>query len=566
MLQELYIYNIALIKSLRIEFERGLNVLTGETGAGKSIVVDCVNMALGHRADRELVQTGAQKGGVKALFDISGSPAAQQFLNEMQIDFDDNMVEVERELALSGRNITRINGTMVPLTTLKAFTSNLVDLHGQQEHQKLMDPAQHVMYLDSYGGEEISKLKLEVRGAYEKYTEARRKLNKLDMDEATRAQRIDILRMQVNEITSAKLKKGEEEELEKRSKVFENSEKLASCTRIAYERMYQGGKSLSAQESIKRALDSFRQIANLDTAYEEICARLESLYAEAQDLGYELQAIYEDLSFDPGEAERVQDRLDLIKRLSRKYGAGTAEIIEYGKKAQAELNALESIDSEREEAKENCEKLKKVLAEKAEALSEARRRTAKVMEQAILEQLKALGMAKTRLETGFTKRDSVREDGAEDVEFLISPNPGEPLRPLAAIASGGEISRFMLALKVILAQNDGIETLIFDEIDTGISGRMAQVVGEKMSLLGKDHQVICVTHLAQIAALGDTQFLVEKTVNDDRTDSRVSKLTPEGRVNELTRLVGGAETDESGREHARSMLDAAWKLKAEIRK
>ena len=330
--------------------------------------------------------------------------------------------------------------------------------------------------------------------------------------------------------------------------------------------MYQGGKSLSAQESIKRALDSFRQIANLDTAYEEICARLESLYTEAQDLGYELQAIYEDLSFDPGEAERVQDRLDLIKRLSRKYGAGTAEIIEYGKKAQAELNALESIDSEREEAKENCEKLKKVLAEKAEALSEARRRTAKVMEQAILEQLKALGMAKTRLETGFTKRDSVREDGAEDVEFLISPNPGEPLRPLAAIASGGEISRFMLALKVILAQNDGIETLIFDEIDTGISGRMAQVVGEKMSLLGKDHQVICVTHLAQIAALGDTQFLVEKTVNDDRTDSRVSKLTPEGRVNELTRLVGGAETDESGREHARSMLDAAWKLKAEIRK
>ena len=207
MLQELYIYNIALIKSLRIEFERGLNVLTGETGAGKSIVVDCVNMALGHRADRELVQTGAQKGGVKALFDISGSPAAQQFLNEMQIDFDDNMVEVERELALSGRNITRINGTMVPLTTLKAFTSNLVDLHGQQEHQKLMDPAQHVMYLDSYGGEEISKLKLEVRGAYEKYTEARRKLNKLDMDEATRAQRIDILRMQVNEITSAKLKR-----------------------------------------------------------------------------------------------------------------------------------------------------------------------------------------------------------------------------------------------------------------------------------------------------------------------------------------------------------------------
>lgn len=565
MLIELNIKNIALIEGLRIELARGLNVLTGETGAGKSIVVDCVNLSLGNRGGRELVRTGEEKGQVRALFDITGNAAAEAYLTELGIEYDDGFVEISRELTNQGRSICRIGGNVVPMSTLKAFTGHLVDLHGQQEHQKLMDPTNHVMYLDSFGGEEIKLLKETMREKHKAYTSAKSALDKLLSDEATRSQKIDFLTMQVKEIKAAKLKNGEEEELTRKCKLFENAEKLSGSMRIAYERVYAGGKSMSAQESLKRASDALSGIADLDENYAALQERVSDAMYLVQDIGYELQSIYEDLSFDPAEADAAQERLEQIKKLKRKYGPEVSDVIAFGEKAQKELSDLTNADERREELTDEVKRAKTEMEKAAEALSEKRKQIASQLDGQIIKQLKDLGMARTRFETAFTKRTAITADGGEDVEFMISPNPGEPLRPLAAIASGGEISRFMLALKVILAQSDGIDTMIFDEIDTGISGRMAQVVGEKMALLAKEKQVICVSHLAQIAALGDTQFVVEKTVTGEHTGSHVRKLDESGRIEELTRLVGGAETDESGREHARSMLKSAWDRKNQLR-
>ena len=565
MLKELNIHSIALINSLRIEFTRGLNALTGETGAGKSIVVDCMNLALGHRGGREMVRTGEEKGWVRALFDIGDSAQAKAFLDEMQIEYDDDYAEISREIGINGRGLCRINGCVVPLGTLKAFTSILVDLHGQQEHQKLMDPAFHRMYLDGFGGHKVEKKRNEVSEACISYRQTLDELKQLNSDERLLAQKTDMLSMQVKEIADAKLREGEEEELKRKGVLYENSEKLSQSMRVAYERLYLGGKSLSAQESVKRAADAVAGIAELDPAYSDLYARLEELLYAVKDIGYEVQSIYEELSFDPQEAERVQDRLDLIRKLERKYGPELKDVIEYGKKAKDELDGLSRLDERRDAAERACFEKKKALEALGAELTQLRKDAAKDLCRAVSEQLRDLGMDRTRFEVRFTARNEVHQDGAEDVQFMISPNPGEPLRPLDQIASGGEISRFMLALKVILAENDGIETMIFDEIDTGISGRMAQVVGEKMALLGKEKQVICVTHLAQIAALADTQFAVEKRVEGERTLSTVRTLDDEGRLREIARLVGGAETDESGYEHARSMLSGAHARKTEIR-
>lgn len=564
MLTELTIKNIALIDSLRIDFTRGLNALTGETGTGKSIVVDCVNLCLGHRGGREFVRSGEEKGSVHALFDLSCSPRAVDFLKEAQLESDDDYAEVVRELNSAGRSICRINGFVVPLNTLKEFTSLIVDLHGQQEHQRLMNPANHIGYLDSYAGKELLCQKEKTSNAYKRYLDFKHTLDHLKKEASALSQKYDLLNMQVKEISSAKLKKDEEDELERKSRIYENAEKLNDSIRIAYERVYLGGKNLSAQDSLKKASDALKNVSSIDESYSLLSSHLDDILCQVKDIGFELQSIYEDLSFDPEEAERVQDRLELIKRLKRKYGPEVLDVIEFGKKAKSELSTLENIDALLGEAQKNCDDAFRDLTAESEHLTTLRKQAAGKLESEIKEQLKDLGMQRTEFSISFTKRE-IRSDGAEDVEFMISPNPGEPLRPLADIASGGEISRFMLALKVILASTDGIETMIFDEIDTGISGRMAQTVGEKMSLLGGEKQVICVTHLAQIAALADTEFLVEKHVEDEHTFSRVRKLDDEGRICELTRLIGGAETDESGAEHAKSMLYSARKCAKELR-
>ena len=561
MLLELNIQNIALIERLRIEFGRGLNVLTGETGAGKSIVVDCVNLALGGRADRELIRTGEEKGMVRALFDISGNTDAIEYLESLGVDTEGGLAEVSREITRSGKNVCRVNGAMLLLSNVRTFTGMLVDIHGQHEHQRLMDAEKHLSFLDAYAGGECIKAKEEVFQKYQDYSKTARELNKLNMDEAERARRVDALTFQHKEIAGAKLKADEEETLLSKNRIYENAEKLSSHLRTAYERVYIGGKSISAQESLKRAMDAMGAITDIDEKYRSLYERLEEAYYAVSDIGYELQDATEETEFDPAEAEKVYDRLDLIQRLKRKYGPELKDVIEFGKKAEKELKTLSASGDIKAELEDSLKMQKIALKKACEALSAIRREKAMLLSEAVIGQLKDLGMGRTRFEAKFDKKVQMTADGEDEMEFMISPNPGEPLRPMAAIASGGELSRIMLAFKAITAENDGVDTMIFDEIDTGISGRMAQTVGEKMCMLGKMRQVICVTHLAQIAALGDSHYLVEKTVVGDHTGSTVRKLDDDGRTLEIARLVGGADEGESGRMHARNMLEAANALK-----
>lgn len=563
MLVELTIKNIALIESLRIEFAQGFNVLTGETGAGKSIVVDSVNLALGGRADRDMIRTGAEKGMVQALFDVSGNDRAKAVLEGIGIDAEDGLVSVRRELSRSGRNICRISDIAVPVNTLKQLTGTLMDVHGQHEHQALLNPARHIGFLDDFGGQGVKESRAEVARLYAARGGIASELKKRMSDAADKERLSDMLAFQAQEIAAAKLKPGEEEKLEKKLAVLENAEKIRTGVESAYTLVYQGeGSGASAQEALLRAADAMERIANLNERYGALAGRLRELYYAAQDVGYELQALLDDLDFEPALIEKIAARLDLIGRLERKYGASVEDVIRFGDDAAKRLDELKSSDDAISELKKKYRGADAELKEACGRLSALRRDAAQRLAAEICNQLKDLGMAKTRFEVRVEPEAKPTASGMDRVEFMISPNPGEPLRPLASIASGGEISRVMLALKAISLDAEGVDAMIFDEIDTGVSGRMAQVVGEKMCLIARSRQVLCITHLPQIAALGDAHYLVEKIAGEDRTDTVVRALDADGRVRELSRLVGGANDSESSLSHAAHMLkDAAERKK-----
>jgi len=565
MLVELTIKNIALIESLRMDFAQGFNVLTGETGAGKSIVVDSINLALGGRADRDMIRTGADRGMVQALFDISRNERAQAFARELDVEVEDGLIAIRRELSRSGRNICRISDVVVPLNTLKQLTAMLMDVHGQHEHQALMNPARHMDFLDAFGGEPTRLARERVSELYTARSRVATELKRLLSDVAERERLIDVLSFQVQEISAAKLKAGEEEKLSRKLSVLENAEKIRQGVETAYRLVYQGdGRSPSAQEALLRSAESMDHIAALDERYGALAGRLRELYYGAQDVGYELQSLVDDLDFEPEALDKIAARLDAIKRLERKYGATVEEVISFGTSAAARLEELKSGDASVSALKKAYREADGRLKEACAELTELRKAGAQVLAGRICDQLKDLGMGKTRFEVRVDPEQKPASHGMDRVEFMISPNPGEPLRPLASIASGGEISRVMLALKAISVDTEGVDAMIFDEIDTGVSGRMAQVVGEKMCLIAKSRQVLSVTHLPQIAALGDAHFLVEKIAKEHRTDTVVRLLDESGRISELSRLVGGAEDSESSLSHAAHMLKEAAARKAAL--
>jgi len=565
MLLELTIKNIALIESLCIEFAQGFNVLTGETGSGKSIVVDCVNLVLGGRADRDFVRTGAEKGSVQGLFDIARNTRAKAFIDELGIDCSDGMVAISREISRSGRNICRISGLIVPLSTLKQLTGMLLDIHGQHVHQSLLSPMMHIEFLDAFGSDAHQQLRKKVADLYADRAQIASSLKKLMKDSAEKERLADILAFQVNEIFAAKLKKGEEEKLTAKLRVLENSEKIQSCVETAYVMTYRGdGRMISAQEALLRAADSMESLSSIDTRYAELACRLRELYYSVQDVGYELQDVLDHLSYDPALIDKISERLDLIDKLERKYGPNLDDVIAFGEQASARLAAIQSSDASIEEQKKHLKKLDASLKTACEELTASRRTLAESLAASIMEQLRDLGMGKTRFEIRVDPEPKPSADGADQVEFMISPNPGEPLRPLASTASGGELSRIMLAMKAIAMDVDGVDSMVFDEIDTGVSGRMAQVVGEKMCRIACNRQVLCVTHLPQIAALGNAHYLVEKRSDDNRTETLVRQLDDAGRTRELSRLVGGAEDSESSLSHAAHMLRDAGEIRARI--
>lgn len=565
MLLELTIENIALIESLRIEFAAGFNVLTGETGAGKSIVVDSVNLALGGRADRDIIRTGTEKGSVQALFDISSNQAAIAYAREQGIDAEDGLIAVRRELSRSGRNVCRVSGVIVPLNVLKNLTAMLMDVHGQHEHQALMNPGRHMEFLDAFGGREVEEARGDVASLYAARHKVGAELKKLMNDVSEKERLFDVLSFQVKEIESAKLRPGEEGKLKQKLSILENAEKIRSGVETAYSLVYQGdGRGVSAQEALKQSMESMARIASLDAKYSAVAGKLRELYYAAQDVGYELQAMVDDLDFDPELIDKVAARLDAIDRLERKYGPSLEEVIAFGQSAAQRLSELKSGDESIAALKKEYKEADKRLRAACDTLTGLRKDAAERLAGEICRQLADLGMAKTRFEVRVEPEPKPLSTGMDRVEFMISPNPGEPLRPLANIASGGEISRVMLALKAISMDGNGVDSMVFDEIDTGVSGRMAQVVGEKMCLIARNRQVLCITHLPQIAALGDAHFLVEKRSSDTHTETHVSRLDREGRVRELSRLVGGGSDSESSLSHAGHMLDDASKRKLEL--
>jgi len=575
MLLQLSIHNLALIDEMSIDFAPGMNVLTGETGAGKSIVVDAVNLVLGERADRELIASGKTKARVEAVFDIADNEKVKALLGEMEMLADEDVASISRELTSAGKNICRINGTIVPLQTLRQVSAQLLDIHGQHEHQLLLDNRNHLGYLDDFAADEVRELLARCAQLYAEWRQAGQKLNKLRKSVAMREQRIDMLRFQLEELKSARLVPDEEEELERQKVFYRNAGKIIAAFDDACTLLSRGERDqASVVEALREGVDALSPISTLDERYEAIYARLDGLYYEVEDAVGELVALREEMDFDQNEAERVEGRLDLLRRLHRKYGATMAEMIAYRDRIDAELSELEDSDEAMERLEKEVRQSARALNEVCMSLTQIRQQAALRFEKDIEAQLHDLGMKNARISMAFAplaegerKADRFSPLGVDRVEMMFCANLGQPLKPLARVASGGELSRIMLALKNLSAQKPGIpRSMVFDEIDTGISGRMAQVVAEKMSQIGDHHQVICVTHLPQIAAMADEQFLVSKQDENGVTRTQVIQLDIAQRAQELSRMVGGADCEsQSSIHHAYTMLEDAQKRKQLLR-
>lgn len=577
MLLQLSISNLALIDAITIDFAPGMNVMTGETGAGKSIVVDAVNLVLGERADRDLIASGSTKARVEALFDITDNESVRHLLDQLELTGDEDTVSISRELTSAGKNICRINGMIAPLQTLRQVSAQLLDIHGQHEHQLLLDSRNHVAYLDAYASDTILPLLERCEEMYASWRSSAQKLIKLRKSVSEREQRIDMLRFQLDELNNASLVPDEEDDLERQKNFYRNAGKIISAFDEACGLLDSGSSdsSSSAVELLREGVRALMPVAALDSRYEAIYARLDGLCYEVEDAVSELCDLRGDMDYDGHEAERVEERLDLLHRLSRKYGATTREMIRYRDRIAAELGELEDSDEAMERLEKQYRQNTRALQEISAQLTRAREEAAKRFESSIEEQLHDLGMKNARLSMAFapvqpgeklTERFSAQ--GVDRIEMMFCANLGQPMKPLARVASGGELSRIMLALKNLSAQKPGIpRSMVFDEIDTGISGRMAQVVSEKMSQIGDHHQVICVTHLPQIAAMADEQFLVRKSDADGVTRTQVVHLDRLQRAQEIARMVGGAGCEsESSIRHAMTMLDEAEERKSVLRK
>ena len=555
--------NIALIEELTLEFGEGLHVMTGETGAGKSIVVDAVNLVLGGRADRDLIRTGTDKAWVEAVFDAGDSPEVAAWAESQSIEDFDGTVTLYREITRTGRNLCRVCGLVMPVSQLREVAAMLMDVHGQHEGQFLMNSQYHLLFLDAAGGEDYQALLSRVDEAYEAFIANHRQYGRLVRENEKKQYRMESLKKSLEELKKAKLRPGEEEALTAEKERFRHAEKIATAVQTAHRAISASEDSESVLSRVKEAADALRGLSALGENYASLAQRCESAYYELEEIGYELSDLAERGEFDPARAEQVETRLDLIRRLERKYGDTVPEILAEQERMQEEYDNFASMDQQLATMGAEHKRLLAAYRALARQLTEARHVLADAFEKQMMAQLADLGMGSTVFKVSFALRPEGKvlmpqSVGDDVIEFMISPNPGEPLKPLSKIASGGELSRLMLAIKSLEAEKDGVGTMVFDEIDTGISGRMAQVVAEKMAIIARARQVICVTHLPQIAAMAAHQFLVEKRVEGERTNTSVRALTDEERIGEVARMLGGADGSESSaRSHAAHMLQVA---------
>ncbi len=556
MLLEINIENLALIREVSLSLGPGLNVLTGETGAGKSIVVDAMNLLVGGRALGEQVRTGSERAYVEGLFDCSELPRVSRRLAEFGLPVsEDGTLMLAREVVRGGRGVCRVNGRVVPLAMYRSIGELLVDLHGQHEHQSLLRVDQHLELLDHFGGSDLLERRALVEDLYRRLIHLKEEQEKLMLDERERARRIDYLRHAIADIERIKPCPGEEEELEKERERLRYGEKLASLAREITDDLFDGySNMIPAYDLLSRAADKAQEMIRYDRTAEMLSAALQEIKYRLEDLLDFLREYREKLDFDPDHAQEVEERLYALKNLMRKYGASLEEVCAYREQAAAELEELGQMHSRAEKLAEEYAEVLHQYETVGNELSALRREKAAVFTAAVVNELRSLGMENARFDIAWESLTVPTPVGSDRIEFLFSANPGEPLKPLAKIASGGEMSRVMLALKVILAETDQIPTLIFDEIDTGIGGRTLQIVGEKLSAVARTKQVLCVTHSPHIAGRGQRHFYIEKKTVDNQTYTSVHLLGEQERVKELVRMLGGAEDEEVTRSHAEQIL------------
>lgn len=556
MLSLLHIENIALIDRADIAFGPGFNVLTGETGAGKSIIIDAIGAVLGERTSRDLIRTGEKSALVTALFrDLPNLP----WFQETGIGPDENgELLISRKLQGDGKNLCRVGGVPCTVVQLKALGSQLIDIHGQHDGQQLLDENCHLGYLDSFGG--LGGPLADYQEAYAALDQLRRQIAALQMNEAEKARRIDTLQFQIGELERADLRPGEEEELEERKTLLRSADKLMAAVEGAYSALFGTDSQDGAASLLAQAEGELSRVAEASGELSRLSAAVSELRYGAEDAAEGLRALRDDLDFSPGELDQVEDRLDQLHRLKKKYGATVQEMLDYLSRCRQELDQMELADDTLSKLKKQRKAQLALTREKAEALSQRRRQAAEQLKTRIEEELRQLDMPKVRFQVDFAPKPGklgLDETGMDEVSFLMSANVGETLKPIAKVASGGELSRIMLALKNVLAENDDIMTLIFDEVDTGVSGRAAGKVAQKMSRLSRNCQVLCVTHLPQIAAMSDCHYAVQKGEKDGRTYTSVTELDWEGRRAELARLTGGEHLSSAILEGAEELLREA---------
>ncbi|EMT47212.1 MULTISPECIES: DNA repair protein RecN [Anoxybacillus] len=574
MLAELSIKNFAIIESLSLSFEKGLTVLTGETGAGKSIIIDAIHLLIGGRGSAEFVRYGEAKAEIEGLFllEQDDHPCYNKCA-ELGIDISDGMIVLRREITESGKSICRINGKLVTIATLREVGATLVDIHGQHEHQELLDESKHLRLLDEYGGERIREALEEYGALYAAYERVKRQLQKLNENEQQMAHRLDLLTFQLDEIQKAQLQPDEDEQLMEERRKIVNFQKIYEALQSSYEALYGEQRGL---DWIGLAMNHLDHVSDLDASLKQAQEVVSNCYYLLEEVAHQLRGQLDGLEYDPLRLDEIESRLNEINHLKRKYGKTVRDILEYAAKVEEEIETIQHRDDHIHKLQAELQSITADLLVEAKHISELRMQYAKQLIDNIHQELKDLYMEKTTFDVVFRKRQGAYDDplvdgvpvklhasGIDEVEFYISTNPGEPLKPLAKVASGGELSRIMLALKSIFSKHQGVTSIIFDEVDTGVSGRVAQAIAEKIYRVARHSQVLCISHLPQVAAMADTHLFIAKETVDGRTKTTVEALNEEEKINEISRMISGVEITQLTKQHAHELLQLAEKIKNE---
>jgi DNA repair protein RecN (Recombination protein N) len=560
LLAELAIKNIAIIESVTVSFQKGFTVLTGETGAGKSIIIDSIHLLVGGRGSSDFVRHGADKAEIEGLFLIEDDHPAIAKCSEFGIEIEEGMLLLKRDIYPSGKSVCRVNGKLVTITILREIGRTLVDIHGQHDNQEMLDDKSHLRLLDEFGGKEIYPALNEYQSIYREYVKIKKDLASLNENEQMMAQRLDLLKFQLNEITNAQLKIGEDEQLLTEKKKLTNFEKLFSSLNTTYEALQGEQKGL---DWVGLALSNLDEAQTIDEELKEIYSIVSNSYYQLEDIVHTLREKLDELEYDPNRLNEIENRLNIIHQMKRKYGDSIEAILEYCAKIDDEIEMITNRESHIETLNKKLVSIEKDLLVEANHLTSLRKNAAEKLTEAIHKQLKDLYMDKTVFEVKFFEQDNIefQPDGIDKIEFYMSTNPGEPLKPLAKIASGGELSRIMLALKTIFSQHQGVTSIIFDEVDTGVSGRVAQAIGEKIYRISVNSQVLSITHLPQVAALCDHHFFIRKEIKEHRTITSIQQLSECERIEEIARMISGSHITTATEKHAKELLDLAHQYK-----